>query len=178
MRWTLLSNLTVRRGSPATIGLGGTLRPSLTSSSRDILIFKSPPILYHLNPQNSSNSPGYMRHKICLWRTTSTYTSTGTSHLNIWICHIHILDVMLTSIWYLEQKDILPPLPLLQKPTDTFETGRKVVMLPIQKLFSNSQIKPKPEAEGRLGGLLPGPAVCKQPGKPLKSRCFGKFPPW
>ena len=33
-----LCNLTVRRGSPATIGLGGTLRPSLTSNSRDILI--------------------------------------------------------------------------------------------------------------------------------------------
>ena len=31
-------NLTVSRGSPATIGRGGTLRPSLTSNSRDILI--------------------------------------------------------------------------------------------------------------------------------------------
>merc|ERR1719234_1861359 len=29
--------LTVSRGSPATIGRGGTLRPSLTSNSRDIL---------------------------------------------------------------------------------------------------------------------------------------------
>ena len=31
-------DLTVSSGSPATIGRGGTLRPSLTSNSRDILI--------------------------------------------------------------------------------------------------------------------------------------------
>ena len=43
------------------------------------------------------------------------------------------------------------------------------------KQISSCQIRPKPEVEGRLGGLLPGPVVYKQPGKPLKAGVLESF---